>query len=620
MNRPNRQTGLLLAALALLWCVGLFGRVYWTPDEPREAALAASVRAHALPLPVLDGVSFAEKPPLTYWLAGAAMRVLGAQPAAARAPQLGYALLAFLAVLALLRRALGARAGTGSTDRAEANNAAAAAAWCGAALFATTALVYQVQIWLDTDALLLAGVCVALAGMHHALSATGDAAAARRARWLGYLVMHVGLTLAFFGKNFAAWMVPVLAFLCFVAWERRWRELWRVEFWTCALVPLGCIALWVNAVAALPDGAHLLRILFWNNLTGRALPIAMEAQYDYASGHRNSPGRYLFELPLYLLPWTVLAAYSLEAAWRGARKAGGATGAQTAGARRAAWRFAVCVAFPGLLVLSLATTARSIYAAPCMIGFAMLMALAIERLAVDSAAARRVLTGTAALLLLLALVVLGLNATLQWSVLRAPWPLYLLGSCTAAVVAAWCAGVCLAPATARLPRVPAATRLQQFALAWCLLLALGLLCAGSAVNRAQDLDALAHRIAFSAGADPLLLWNPDETTRAWAQLYLPADRWRSLESAGAAAGADISAAPANALIVSLAPGRWSREQWLAYLRGERAAAADAAIVANEPGLSAAGFAAIGRVERPGGRGYFLWRRTAAATHDSGAMP
>ena len=48
---------LTAAALALLWCVGLFGRGYWTPDEPREAALAASVSTQALPLPQLAGAA-----------------------------------------------------------------------------------------------------------------------------------------------------------------------------------------------------------------------------------------------------------------------------------------------------------------------------------------------------------------------------------------------------------------------------------------------------------------------------------------------------------------------------------------------------------------------------------
>jgi 4-amino-4-deoxy-L-arabinose transferase-like glycosyltransferase len=592
----NRQVLFPLLALALLWCVGLFGRNYWTPDEPREAALAASVMQQPLPLPTLDGIPFAEKPPMTYWLAGAAMRTFGEQPGAARAPQLAYALLAFIAMLALLRSLLGS------------GPEAATACWCGAALFASSALVYQVQIWLDTDALLLAGVCVALAGMHRALHADGDDASARRQRWRGYFLMHAGLTLAFFAKNFAAWLVPVLAFVSFTAWERRWREWLRPPFWVCALLPLGCIALWVGAIAAQPDGARMLRILFWNNLTGRALPIAMEAQYDYSTGHHNSPGRYFLELPLYLLPWTLLAAYALEAAWRGARRPS---------VRRAAWRFALCAAIPGLLVLSLASTARSIYAAPCMIGFALLMALAIERLAADATAARRVLSSTAVLLLLVALLVLGINAALQWSAMRTSWILYLVSSCTLAVIVAWCAKIIFAPKATAGPRNSVAERLQQLAIAWCLLLSIGLLCLGSAMNRVQDLRLFAYRVAWNAGADPLLLWNPDETTLAWAQLYLPAGRWRSLASTGASV--DLTATPANAmakaLVVSLVPGSWSREQWLEYLRGDPLTYTAGA---NEPLLSAAGFSEIGRVERPGGRGYFLWRRSAT-TQTPGAM-
>src|SRR5258706_8367775 len=110
MNGWPRHSQFALAALALLWIVGLYARGYWTPDEPREAALAASLSAQAQPLPSLGGQHFAEKPPLSYWLAGASMRVLGASAAAARMPQLAYALLAFGAMLALLRALLGAAA------------------------------------------------------------------------------------------------------------------------------------------------------------------------------------------------------------------------------------------------------------------------------------------------------------------------------------------------------------------------------------------------------------------------------------------------------------------------------------------------------------------------------
>jgi 4-amino-4-deoxy-L-arabinose transferase len=603
MNGWTRQPHFALAALALLWIVGLYTRGYWTPDEPREAALAASVSAHAQPLPSLGGQHFAEKPPLTYWLAGASMRVLGASPAAARTPQLAYALLAFAAMLALLRTLLGAPARD--------------TALSGALLFATTLLVYQVQIWLDTDALLLAGVALALAGMYAALAVAGEDARARAARWRGYFVMHVGLTLAFFAKNFAAWLVPVLAFLGFIAWERRWRELGRVQFWLPALLPAACIAWWVSAVAAEPDGARSLRILFWNNLAGRLLPVAAESQYDYASGHRNSPGGYFLELPLYLLPWTAFGVYALKSAWHGVR---------AAGPRRAAWRFALCVAFPGLLVLSFAATARSIYAAPCMIGFALLIALSIEGLAASGTAARRLRKFTALLVLLAALLVLGASAALQWTVLRAPWPLYLASSCTAAVVVAWCAGLCLAPGATAPSQPTIAVRVQQFALAWSLLFSIGVLCLWGAMNRAQDLDSLARRVAASAGSDPLLLWSPDETTLAWAQLYLPPGSWRTLDAAGAAAPAALAqqlhGVPANAVIVSLAPGSWSRRQWLAYLRGDERLAAAAAVrdpAANEPLLSEAGYAVRTQVVRPGGRGYFLWRRNTGAARISGAV-
>jgi 4-amino-4-deoxy-L-arabinose transferase-like glycosyltransferase len=509
-------------------------------------------------------------------------------------PQLAYALLAFGALLALLRALLGAPPGAPGRDTALG----------GALLFATTLLVYQVQIWLDTDALLLAGVAVALAGMYVALAVAGEDAPARAARWRGYSVMHAGLTLALFAKNFAAWLVPVLAFLGFITWERRWRELTRLQFWLPALLPAACIAWWVSAVAAEPDGARSLRILFWNNLAGRLLPVAADAQYDYASGHRNSPGSYFLELPLYLLPWTAFGVHALGSAWHGVR---------AAGPRRAAWRFASCVAVPGLLVLSFAATARGIYAAPCMIGFVLLIALSIEAMPAGAQAARSLRISTALLVLLAALLVLGASAALQWTLLRAPWPLYLVSSCTAAAVAAWCASLCLAPRTAVASQPAIAMRVQQFALAWSLLFSIGVLCLWGAMNRAQDLESLARRVAASAGPDPLLLWSADETTLAWAQLYLPPGSWHTLNEVGTAAPAALAqqlhAAPANAVIVSQAPGRWSRQQWLAYLRGNEPRAASAA---NEPLLSDAGYAVRTLIVRPGGRGYFLWRRNNGA--------
>jgi len=412
--------------------------------------------------------------------------------------------------------------------------------------------------------------------------------------------MHLGLTLAFFAKNFAAWMVPVLAFLCFIAWERRWRELLRWEFYVGALLPLGCIAAWVAAVAAQPDGAHSLRVLFWNNLYGRALPLAAPAGESYSSGHPNSPGKYLLEFPLYLLPWTIVAAFALAAAWRGAR---------VVSAARAAWRFALCAAFPGLLLLSLAATARGIYAAPCMIGFALLIAL----WAAGTPQARRPLSATAVLIMLLAAVVLAAAVALQWTVERASWPVFVVGMLACMVVIGWNLRAW------RGAERGAAGQLLSLAASWSLLLSLGTFGILAAVNRTQDTGALATGVARAAAPNPLLLWNPDETTLAWAQLYLPADSWSAVDAASASATAQLAqrlqAAPAT-VVVSLIPGRgWSWEKWRAYLRPHAMTASlsmiPSSLAARERALAAAGLSVTTRIERPGGRGYLLWRRRSA---------
>lgn len=570
-----------VALLLLLWGAGLFGRGLWTPDEPREAALAASMSGNWAALPALAGVPFAEKPPLTYWLAGESMALFGVHPPAARLPQLAYALLGFAAVLSLARLLLGKTPGDG----------AAAAAL----VFATGALVYQVQVWLATDALLLAGVAMALAGMYAALTAADGAPGTGRARWRAYLVMHVGLTLAFFAKNFAAWLVPVLAFVCFIAWERRWREFARWELYLVALLPAGCIAAWAIGVEALPDGPQLLRVLFWNNLLGRALPIAAAARFDYSSGHPNLPGKYLFELPLYLLPWTALAAAALWAAGTRARRAG---------PHRAAWRFALCAALPGLLLLSLATTARGIYAAPCMIGFALLVGL----WAGEAAHARYTLAITAFLIALLAAFVLAATLALQWSVERASAGAVLLSALAA--IAAMASSLRFGFRSSR----SVAMNILGLAASWSLLLSLGTASLVAAANRVQNLPALASRVAQLAGSRPLLLWNPDETTLAWAQLYLSRGSWRAIDAADAAASAELAgqlrAAP-DTVVLSLVPGHgWSRVQWREYLSGHQATAQltllPPAQLPGQQALVAAGLRASRRIERPGGRGYFFW--------------
>ena len=88
MAATTRPVAVILAALVLLWCMGRVERGDWTPNQPRAAALAASVSAHPAALPSLAGVRFVEKPPLSYCMSGGSMSLFGTNPAAARPPPL----------------------------------------------------------------------------------------------------------------------------------------------------------------------------------------------------------------------------------------------------------------------------------------------------------------------------------------------------------------------------------------------------------------------------------------------------------------------------------------------------------------------------------------------------
>jgi 4-amino-4-deoxy-L-arabinose transferase-like glycosyltransferase len=338
---------LILLALAPMWLIGTLDRGAWTPDEPREADIAwrMSVQSNWA-LPHLANQPFLEKPPLSYWMSAASMRLFGPSIAAARAPNLLYA-----AVTASAMGALGF-----------AMDGVAAA--IVAALVASTAITaFRVTMWLAPDACLLAGCAVSLLGAY-----LGYTAAPGRRKLYGYLLMHAGAAVGFMAKSAPGWLVPGLALLALVAWERRWSELGRPELYAGFLLQAIIIGPWIVAVVHTADGAESLRVLFWYNLAGRFTHIAAPPAYLYSTGHRNSPGKYFIELPVYLLPWTALAAVAV---WHARDRV------RLRDPRRTAWRFAVAASLPFLLLLSVAATARDIYAAPALLGVSLLIALEV---------------------------------------------------------------------------------------------------------------------------------------------------------------------------------------------------------------------------------------------------
>ena len=561
---------LIVLALAPLWLTGMFGRGLWTPDEPREADIAWSMSLQSdRTLPQLAGAPFLEKPPLSYWMSAAAASVLGDNPAALRAPNLPYGLIAALAVGAL---ALSMQANT-------------AAAVIAALTSLSALLVFRVSVWLAPDAALLAGCALALLGAWR-----GYRAAPGLAKAAGYALMHLGAAIGFMAKSAPGWLVPALALLTLVVWERRWSELRRWELYAGLILQGLIIGPWLWAVTRSPSGSAALRALFWNNVVGRFTQVAAPAALDYTSGHRNSPGKYLVELPVYLMPWTLLVAAALARAWRRMR---------APPPEGTAWRFALAASVPFLLLLSFAATARDIYAAPALLGMGVLVGLWTDAADATNGLDAWAVRITRRLVSAVALVLAGTLALFAAAGAASP-----LASTLAAVallgVALWALVRGGRAQRAGSLRVSVAWSYASYAAA----VSVSALVAFPVIDRWQDLPAIAQRIHADTRQESLALLDPDETTIAMLDHGLRT-RFTVLSSDAAdpaqLVGGWFAAHGATARVLVLLPGHaaGSITRWL----GEAAAPPGDGVAGR---LLATGVAALAqRYELPQGRRYAL---------------
>src|SRR5229473_645293 len=202
------------------------------------------------------------------------------------------------------------------------------------------------------------------------------------------------------------------------------------------------------------DGLAHLKVFFWNNLVGRFTRIDAPDELQYAAAHRNSPGKYLIELPLYLTPWTLLVIAALRRAWL---------------QRKSAFddyrpvRFALAASLPSLAILSMAATARNIYLAPALPGIALLLAWWTREISKNQDRWDiRALRATSVLLLLgvvIFIAALGVAGADAWNTMNSHAAFILISA----------AGLGLAAALAR--RAWAAARGQVQQAQWSLLLA-----------------------------------------------------------------------------------------------------------------------------------------------------
>jgi 4-amino-4-deoxy-L-arabinose transferase-like glycosyltransferase len=473
----------VIAAVLPLWLVGLFGRVYWTPDEPREADIAWHMTSQPdKSVPELAGKPFAEKPPLAYWIAAASMSAFGPTPGAARLPNLLYAVISVLAIGALANAARGRQA--------------AVIAGVAAASFL---LAYQVSIWLATDAPLVAGVSVALLGLYRGLAADRG-----RAKFAWYTLMHLGMLGGFLAKSAVAWMVPGLAFLVLILWERRWHELKCWELYAGLLLQFAGIALWIWNVAQRSDGSELLRALFWYNLIGRFMTVQAPAAYEYTSGHHNWLGKYLMQAPGFLAPWTLLAVAAGRYAYLRLR---------TGIAGDLPWKFALAVIVPSALLLSSSATARGIYLAPVLPAVGLLIGLwASERLSAPDRAEMGLLRASAWLVI----GVIGMAAMVTLLMIvgaRGSTGFHTLGA-VGAIAGCLGAAALVVAARRRMNSGAPYAGLVRLYVAYAVLVTGAGAFLFPIISGWQDLRQVAAEVHDHIGSSHLVLYQPDETTIA----------------------------------------------------------------------------------------------------------
>jgi hypothetical protein len=268
---------------------------------------------------------------------------------------------------------------------------------------------------------------------------------------------------------------------------------------------------------------------------------------QYAAAHRNSPGKYLIELPLYLTPWTLLVIAALRRAWR-QRK--------TSFDDYRPVRFALAASLPSLAILSRAAPARNIYFAPALPGVALLLAWWAREISIRADLWDiRALRATSALLLLgvlLVIVALSVIGADAWNTMSSH-AAFIVISAGGSILAAWLALCAWSSARDQVGRAQ-----------WSLLLAYCALLVGPAsqayiqVDTWQDLGSIARAIGHDAAGKPLILFAPDETTRAMIDMYARTAVDLIPGPIDAAAidrlTADVDAAPQSLVVVQL-PGR-----------------------------------------------------------------
>jgi 4-amino-4-deoxy-L-arabinose transferase-like glycosyltransferase len=351
LSHAERVAILLLGLL--LFLPGIGGRDLWNPDEPRYAEVAREMRAGGDWLvPHLNGRIYAEKPPLLFWMIGAASFATGeVDEVAARLPSLLSAIVALYALFGIARRFFDRRV-----------------AWAAVLVFATSGrILWQARVG-QIDMLLLA--CVTLA-MYGFVRGWVDG------RRSGYRLFFVAAGLGTLAKGPVGLLPPLLSILLF-AWLARERgRLREMGLGTGLAIWAGIVLLWLVPAAIAGGEDYLRTILFKQNVQRFADPWHHLKPFWY----------YLTTIPADFFPWTFFLPGALWVGWR----------RSTEGERRG-YLFALSWIVATVLFFSISPAKRTVYVLQMFPALALLVGYLFVEVGRSGGRLRRWIAVPAALL------------------------------------------------------------------------------------------------------------------------------------------------------------------------------------------------------------------------------
>ncbi|MBS1369330.1 MAG: phospholipid carrier-dependent glycosyltransferase [Lentisphaeria bacterium] len=326
---------LVVLCFVLLYLGSIWQRPLFIPDETRYLEVPREMLATGnFVVPHLNGLPYFEKPVMGYWLNAAAMKMFGEVPGAVRFMGALGTLLSGALLYLLCRRAGDERLGRAA-----------------AMIFLLSGLVFAVGTYGVLDAQLCCFISLTMTMFYFGCT--------ERTRWkqAGYLALAgVGAGLAFLTKGLLAFVLPAVAAVPFLIWQKEWKRIFTLPW-----IPLGAAVLvaapWAVAVhRADPDFWHQF---FWIEHVQRGTT-GMGANDD-----RSQP--FWFYIPVViggLLPWLLLA----PGIWLGFR------GKVREAFRNPLLRYAACMGGVWFVLFSAAGGKLATYVLPCFPAYAILIA------------------------------------------------------------------------------------------------------------------------------------------------------------------------------------------------------------------------------------------------------